>query len=297
MSDCAHTPIWAKLEGVDEKFNWLSTKVDGRKVSYVRTGRGRPLVLLHGFTLGHSTLTYGPSIAPLAGHFDVIVPDLPGYGSSEPFPNPFGTEGYIRFLAQFLDVLGLEKISLVGFSKGGGISLGFALEHPKRLHKLALVSSYALSGAVQVPLLPYLALRTPGLANLVWRSLRTIQGLLPLYLKNLVFGKGNVPDVLIEEIREPLSQQGSEQAFMTWLRGEMGPLQLKTNYADQLGELAMPTLLLHGTRDLIVPAGRAKRAAKRIPNVELELFRGCGHWLPREVPERFVKALCSFLDP
>lgn len=276
---------------------WREIEIDGRTVSYVRSGQGQPLVLLHGFTLGHGTLTYGPSIEPLAQHFDVIVPDLPGYGSSTPLPESYSTEAYITFLEHFLDTLGLEQIALVGFSKGGGISLGFSLQHSERVSKLALVSSYALSGAVHVPLLPYLALRTPGLAHVVWRSLRGIRGLLPLYLKNLVFGDPNhVTDELVKEIREPLSKAGSERAFMTWLRGEMGPLQLKTNYADRLTELHVPTLLLHGTQDLVVPVGRARRAARRIPNVDLELLRGCGHWVPREAPERFVAALCTFLS-
>ena len=286
-----------KLNVVDE-FDWLSTHVDGRSVSYVRVGRGQPLVLLHGFTLGHSTLTYGPSIAPLAKHFDVIVPDLPGYGSSDPLPGVYSTESYIHFLEGFLDALALEEVCLVGFSKGGAISLGFTLHYPERVSKLVLVSSYALSGAVHVPLLPYLALRTPGLAQVVWRSLRSVKGLLPLYLKNLVFGDAdNVTDKLIAEIREPLSKEGSEQAFMTWMRGEMGPLHLKTNYADRLPELRTPTLLLHGTKDLVVPARRAKRAADLIPNVHLELLRGCGHWVPREAPERFVDTLRTFLEP
>ena len=281
-----------------DEFNWLTAEVDGRAVSYVRAGQGQPLVLLHGFTLGHSTLTYGPSIAPLAEHFDVIAPDLPGYGSSEPLPAPHGhgTEDYVDFLEHFLDALNLEEIDLVGFSKGGGISLGFALQHPERVSKLVLVSSYALSGAVQVPLVPYLALRTPGFARVVWRSLRSVKGLLPLYLRNLVFGNSdNVTDEIIAEIRGPLSKAGSERAFMTWLRGEIGPLRLKTNYEGRLTELRAPTLLLHGTKDLVVPARRAKRAADLIPNVNLELLRGCGHWVPREVPERFVEILRTFL--
>ncbi len=279
-----------------DEFNWLATQVNGRSVSYVRVGQGQPLVLLHGFTLGHSTLTYGPSIEPLSKHFEVIAPDLPGYGSSDPLPEPYGTESYIDFLEGFLDALGLEETYLVGFSKGGGIALGFALQHPERVSKLVLVSSYALSGAVQIPFLPYLALRTPGLAKIVWRSLRSVRGLLPLYLKNLVFGNAdNVTDEIIAEIREPLSEAGSERAFMTWLRGEMGPLRLKTSYADRLTELRVPTLLLHGTKDLVVPARRAKHAANLIPNVDLELLRGCGHWVPREMPERFVKMLRAFL--
>jgi len=251
--------------------------------------------LLHGFTVGTSRLTYGPSIPPLAEHFDVIAPDLPGYGFSEAPVTPYRTDDYARFVCRFLDALEIEKATVVGFSKGGAIALGFALEHPERVHRLVLVSAYALSRAVQVPLLPYLALHTPGLGMTAWRTLRRSKRLLPWYLKNLVFGDAKeVTEELVKEIREPLSREGSERAFMTWLRGETGLLRFKTDYSRRLDELQVPTLLLHGTRDLVVPAARSREAAKRIPQAELRLIRGCGHWLPREATDAFVASVEGF---
>lgn len=270
-------------------------RVDGLRVHYLRGGRGTPLVLLHGFNVGSSRLTYGPSLAPLAERFDVIAPDLPGYGLSDA-PDPFyTTEDYVRFLTRFLDALCVRRAHLVGFSKGGGIALGAALEHPERFYKLILVSAYALNRTPQLPLLPYLALRSPWLSQTFWRTLRRYRRLLPWYLKNVIFGDAQkVTEQLLEEVREPLSHEGSEAAFMAWLRGEMGLLRFRTDYRAQLGDLQVPTLLLHGTRDLVVPVWGARRAARRIPNARLRLVPRCGHWLPREAPEALIEAATTF---
>ena len=137
--------------------------IDGVEIYYVRGGHGAPLLLLHGFTVGSSRLTYGPSFGPLSEHFDVIAPDLPGYGHSGSPKTFYTTADYVRFVIKFLDALGLEKVNLVGFSKGGAIALGTGLEHPEHVRKLMLVSAYSLNRWVTLPFLPYFALRMPWL--------------------------------------------------------------------------------------------------------------------------------------
>lgn len=269
--------------------------VDGVRVHYVRLGRGTPLLLLHGFTVGSSRLTYGPSFGPLAEHFDVIAPDLPGYGLSGVPEKLFTTADYVRFVIKFMDALGLRKVNLVGFSKGGAIALGVGLEHPERVYKLMLVSAYALNHWVTLPFLPYLALRTPWLVRFFWRSLRRYRRLLPLYLKRVIFGNaGAVTEQLLAEVREPLAKEGSEAAFIAWLRGELGMFHYATDYSRRIRELRVPTLFLHGTRDLVVPVQGARRAAKLAPDASLQLVRRCGHWLPREATGAFVEAVTSF---
>ncbi len=269
--------------------------VDGVKVSYVRLGRGAPLVLLHGFTVGSSRLTYGPSFAPLSEHFDVIAPDLPGYGFSASPDRLYTTADYADFVVKFLDTLGLAQVNLVGFSKGGAIALGVGLDHPERVRKLVLVSAYSLNHWVTLPFLPYFALRTPWLVRFFWRSLRRYRRLLPWYLKRVIFGDaGAVTEQLLAEVREPLAKEGSEAAFIAWLRGELGMFHYATDYSRRITELGVPTLFLHGTRDLVVPVQGARRAAQLAPDARLQLVRRCGHWLPREATEAFVEAVTAF---
>lgn len=269
--------------------------VNGVRVHYVRQGRGAPLLLLHGFTVGSSRLTYGPSFGPLARNFDVIAPDLPGYGFSGSPDTLYSTADYVAFVVGFMDALGLERANLVGFSKGGAIALGVGLEHPERLHKLILVSAYALNRWVTLPFLPYLALRSPWLIRFFWRSLRRYRRLLPWYLRHVIFGDaGAVTEQLLAEVREPLSKEGSERAFIAWLRGELGMFHYATDYSRRLDELRVPTLFLHGTRDLVVPVQGARRAVRRAPDAQLQLVRRCGHWLPREATDAFVEAVSEF---
>jgi pimeloyl-ACP methyl ester carboxylesterase len=277
--------------------NTHSVLIDGLNVHYLRQGKGHPLVLLHGFTVGSSTLTYGPAIDPLAKHFDVIVPDLPGYGFSDSPETLYTTTDYVRFVVRFLDALGLESVNLVGFSKGGAIALGVALEHPERIRKLMLVSAYALNHWTSFPFFGYFALRTPWLVRFFWRSLRRYRRLLPWYLKRVIFSDAKaVTEQLLSEVREPLAKEGSEAAFMTWLRGEMGMLHYATDYSRRITELSVPTLFLHGTRDLVVPVRGARRAAKLAPNAKLRLVRRCGHWLPREATGAMVEAAAKFFS-
>jgi pimeloyl-ACP methyl ester carboxylesterase len=269
--------------------------VDGVRVHYLRLGHGTPLLLLHGFTVGSSRLTYGPSLEPLSQHFDVIAPDLPGYGLSDVPEKLFTTADYVRFVVRFMDALELNQVNLVGFSKGGAIALGIGLEHPERVHKLMLVSAYALNSWVTLPFLPYFALRTPWLVRFFWRSLRRYRRLLPLYLKRVIFGNaGAVTEQLLAEVREPLAKEGSEAAFIAWLRGELGMFHYATDYSRRIRELRVPTLFLHGTRDLVVPVQGARRAAKLAPDASLRLVRRCGHWLPREATGAFVDAVTMF---
>ena len=271
--------------------------IDGVKTYYVRGGSGAPLLLLHGFTVGSSSLTYGPSFGPLAQHFDVIAPDLPGYGHSASPETFYTTDDYVRFVVKFLDALGLGKINLVGFSKGGAIALGIGLKHPVRVRKLILVSAYSLNRWVTLPFLPYFALHTPWLIRFFWRTLRRYRRLLPLYLKRVIFSNaGAVTEQLLTEVRGPLAQEGSEAAFIAWLRGELGMFHYATDYSRQITELRVPTLFLHGTRDLVVPVRGVRRAAKLAPNATIKLVRRCGHWLPREATGAFVEAVTTFFE-
>jgi pimeloyl-ACP methyl ester carboxylesterase len=271
-------------------------EVKGLRAHYLTAGEGKPLVLLHGSAIDSSRLSYGPSIAKLAKDYRVLAPDWPGYGRSEHPQRPYVFADYIAFLEGFLDGLSLEKVHLAGFSMGGGVALGFALSHPERLRKLVLVDSYGLGGEIHVPFLPYLFLRTPRLDSVVWGGLRLSRRVISTFLKLFVFADPRkVNPALVAEIREQLREPEVERAFMSWIRGEVGWRGLSTNYLSELSTLRVPTLLLHGARDLIIPASRARRAAKRIPRAQLVIVPRCGHWLPREARERFAREVLEFL--
>ena len=252
-------------------------------------------MLLHGSALDSARLTYGGSLAVLSAHYRVIAPDWPGYGRSEGPEEPATTGFYIDFLEGLADALELDSFHLAGFSMGGGVALGFALENPERVRKLVLIDAYGLGGEVHVPFLPYLALRTPQFSTLTWAALRRSPRTLRLLLRLFVFRQGKaVTEEVLAEVAEQLRVPDIERAFMGWLREELHLTALTTNYLERLRDLAPPTLLVHGDRDLVVPTSRAKRAAQRIPDATLKLLPS-GHWTPREAQQAFTDAVLEFL--
>lgn len=281
------------LEPVQSEF----TTVNGLRIHYLRAGSsGPPLLLLHGSAIDSSRLSYGPSMPRLAKDFSVYAPDWPGYGLSQPAPKPSDFVFYGEFVKAFLDTFGLDHVHVVGFSMGAAALLEFVLHHPKRVGKLVLISAYGLSTDLHMPIAPYLALRVPKLDAFAWAAVRHQKMLIRWILKAFIFARPQlVTEGLVDEVHQQLMAPGVEETFMDWLRGEMRPASFRTSYREQLKHVHTPTLLLHGTRDLIIPASRTKRAAKLIPNAELKLIPKCGHWLTREARAEFEKELLAFL--
>ena len=180
---------------------------------------------------------------------------------------------------------------------GGGVALQYALTQPGRLSSLVLIDSYGLGRSVHLPLLPYLALRLPGVTPLAWWSLKRSRFLLRWCLKRLVFGRASkVTEALVDEVRAQLELEGLQFAFTNWLRGEVGRFRLVTSWHTRLRQFDTPTLLIHGSRDLIIPAYRSRRAASVLPDAQLRVIRGAGHWTPREAPEAVCAALEAFFS-
>ena len=270
--------------------------VKGLRIHYLEAGTGEPLLLLHGTAIDSAQLSYGVVIEQLAQSYHVIAPDWPGYGDSEYPLKVLDLEAYTELLAAFIVDLGLTDIHLAGFSMGGAIALNYAIKG-HRLRSLTLISSYGLAKRLHLPLLPYLALRVPRLASSFWSGLRLNKRLIALVLRYIIFARAkNLTDNLVDEVYEQLKKPMVERAFMQWIRGEIGVLGLKSHYQNELHTLNLPTLLLHGARDIVIPAAFARNAARYLPNARLRIIKNCGHWLVREQSEAFVTNLRAFLD-
>ncbi len=126
-----------------ERMEQHSVRIDGKEIVYYEAGSdGSPVLLLHGGGVDSALISWNEIIPLLAERHRVIAPDLPGYGLSAKPKVDYTQEYYLDFLGKFLDALHLERASLAGLSLGGGLSLGFTLEHPQRVDKLILVDSY-----------------------------------------------------------------------------------------------------------------------------------------------------------
>jgi pimeloyl-ACP methyl ester carboxylesterase len=254
-----------------------------------------PVLLLHGGGYDSASLSYKQSVGPISQYHRVFAPDWPGYGESDKPKVSYTTEYYVDFLSQLMDALDLEKASLVGISMGGAISLGFSLHSPQRVEKLVLVDSHGLGKEVPGRKMSYVAVRLPLLNRVVWAILGRSRTMIRWSLRTVFHDPLAVTSTLVDEVFQEAKKPGVGEAWRSWQRSEIGWSGLHTNFVDELHTLAVPTLILHGEQDRYVPVSWARRAHGLIRDSELRIFPQCGHWLSREKPMEFSRAVVEFL--
>ena len=257
------------------KIQCKTIKIDGLDVLYYTAGQGEPLVVIHGG--GGDARTWWLNIAELAEKYTVYAPDLPGYGGSQPLDGDYYIPELADFLDKFARSLGLEKFHLVGHSLGGGIALNYALKFPQKIRKLVLVSSLCLGREIAF-----------------WVRLFS----LPALIQSL----GAVTMALLKGLKWVLKQLNPAEFIMPLspasmtVGGSITTFRQQTLVLEQrLAEIKMPTLLVWGARDPIVPVRQAYRAAKVIPDCRVEVFKKRGHNVHRDELKKFSSVITGFL--
>ncbi|WP_254521861.1 alpha/beta fold hydrolase [Natrinema caseinilyticum] len=266
------------------------------RIAYRRAGTSGPAVVLcHGAGIDDATVSWRHTIDSLADDYRVYGLDWPEYGSST--GNVEHTiESYIDVLDGFLETLPDERVSLAGISMGGGVALGYALANPDRIERLALVDSYGLGGHLPRALPWKIVAQFPGVTEFGKIAASTTPASVRMVLDNLVADADALPEPFVEDVRAKLMEPGSIQAFKEFQGNELSfNGRVATNFADDLESLPVPTLLVHGKDDPLVPVEWSIRAADRIPDAKLDLVDDCGHWTPRERPEWFNERLREWL--
>lgn len=237
-------------------------EVEGVRVRYLEAGAdnsGPPLVLFHGYRAG-ADLWYPHPLPALAADFHIIAPDLPGYGYSGRLPR-HDLASYADFMNRFLDALGLSSINLLGHSMGGQIAVATAASRPSRFNKLILVCSAGLPRKGPPWRAPFEMLSDASARH--WR----------LYPTSL-------------------------RLMMQTSAGREGLKMLRHDHmSGQLKSLKMPTLIIWGSRDRIVPLEHGALIARMIPNSRLAVLRGAGHMPFYQKPEEFNRLVTHFLQP
>lgn len=272
---------------------WLH--IDGLRVRYVTAGeRGPAVVLVHGGGIDSAALSWGLALEALAPYCRVYAPDLPGYGASDKPPIAYTTEFFVEFALKLLDALQLPKATLIGLSMGGAIAMGVARRAPQRVEKLVLIDSYGLQERFRAHLLVWAVTRWPALQDIAAWPLRYSRTLLTLGMRVLT-GNPGTPQ-LVHEVAQWARAPYARRAFACWLRDEIRWNSVKTNLLDELHDLEIPVLLIHGERDRIVPVEAARRAQRLLKDARLCVIPNCGHWAPRERPEEVHRAILEFLS-
>jgi pimeloyl-ACP methyl ester carboxylesterase len=274
--------------------------VDQIRTHYLQAGEGtETVVLLHGGGLDNAELSWGLLMPELAaveggGRFRVIAPDWPGFGESDNLPGGVSVENLRRYLAAFLDRLGVQKTSLAGISMGGAAALGCTLDFPNRVEKLILVDSYGLQRSAPMHKLSYLFVRLPGVRRLTWSMIRS-RAVLRYSLEQLLKRPGSVTEELVDAVYRQMLRPGVAQAFSEFQDSELTWNGIRTCYMDRLGELNLPVLIIHGTRDGLVPPAAAREAHAAISGSQMVWLEGSGHWPQRDDPQGFNRAVLDFL--
>ena len=266
----------------------------GHRVRFHISGDGPLLVLLHG--IASTADTWAPVAGGLAANHTVLAPDLLGHGASAKPRGDYSLGAYASGVRDLITALGHERATVVGHSLGGGIAMQFAYQFPERVERLVLISSGGLGREVH----PILRASTlPGseivLALLGRRWLRTTGGAVGATLGRLGLRAGEDLAGVAAGIAS-LGDADARGAFVHTARAAIDPGGQRVSATDRLYLAAhLPTLIVWGERDPIIPAAHGEAAHAAIPGSRLEIFAGAGHFPHREQPVRFVSLVEDFM--
>jgi len=249
---------------------WLD--VGDVRVAYRRKGTGEPTLYLHGAGM---TRMWLPHLEALSERVDVIAPEHPGYGETEMPEWLDGFEDLVIHYDELLDVLGLDRVHLVGYSLGGWLAAEFASFYPRRLKSLTLM----------VPA----GLRIPG------KPIPNPVAMMPDQFLDLIFNdKANMHQVApdFEDFDEivHLYGEGATLARLAW------DVQYNLALERRLRRVTCPTLVVRAAEDRLICDEMAERYAELLPNARIETIPGTGHALAFEQPDKVATAIADFIE-
>jgi 3-oxoadipate enol-lactonase len=245
------------------------------KMHYVEQGAGDETILfVHGFIATHRW--WLPTLERLPSRYHTYMIDLRAAGESDQIEAGHTLAQYAEDIEAFVRAMGLEKFTLVGHSLGGGVATQYALQYPDRLKTLVLVD----------PLSP-LGMRLDQ-ATTDW--INSVQGQVEGQRMILLGAFGTPPtgDYLEQLLNDAVAWSGPIYL------GTMDDMA-KFNISDQLTSLTVPTLVIWGDKDGVIPFEGIVELFNKIPGCALEVWHGVGHTPPIEQPDRFVALLTEFM--
>jgi pimeloyl-ACP methyl ester carboxylesterase len=251
-------------------FTRKKLKVDGVDIVVLTAGKGEPLVFFHGAGTFH-----GFDFAlPWAEKFQVMIPFHPGFGESSDDERITDMHDYVMHYMELFDQMKLEQVNLVGFSMGGWIASRLATEFGSRIKRLALVAPAGLRD-LKNPMTDIFKLKPEEIVAKLAYNFEVLKPHLPT---------GHDVDFIVARYRE-----SSSFARVAWDRS------FDPKLSRYLHRLTMPTLIVWGDKDALIPPGQAKTWAKMIPNAKVKMIANAGHLVLDEKPEA-VQAIGKFFE-
>jgi pimeloyl-ACP methyl ester carboxylesterase len=246
-----------------------------------------PIVLLHGTSASLHTWEGWSEV--LKNQRRVIRFDMPGFGLTGPdLQNDYSIAAYVRFVGAVMDILGVKSFVLAGNSLGGQVAWATAVAMPQRVSKLILVDAagYPLE-SISVPVGFWIA-STPGLRSVMEYVLP--RGLVQASVRNVYGNPAVVTPALVDRYYELTLRAGNRPALARRLEQKL------SGDVAQIKTISIPTLILWGSKDRLIPPSNAKRFEADIVGSQLVVFEGLGHVPHEEGPMATLVPLKSFLN-
>lgn len=265
-------------------------KVNGLRLRYWDCGTGPAVVLVHG--IGASIEYWRFTLGPLSEYRRALAIDLPGCGFSERRSTVPTLEETVDLMVGFLDALGLERATFVGNSLGGLVSLETALRFPERVDRLILSNSAGLGREVSKF---WRLIATPIIGPALIEANRWLARHGKI---NLFYIPGTVPSEMASRYREWISRPDLTETLVGAARSglDMGGQRSSIIRTSHLAKLAMPTLVVWGKNDPVIPLAHGERATPLIPLGRLAVIDRCGHCPQLERPDEFNRITRAFLE-
>lgn len=250
-------------------------------VHYESYGRGRPVLLLHGW-LGSWAL-WRSSIEILGKEFRTYALDFFGFGESADKADSFSVDNFVLLVNQFMDRLGIVKAPLIGHSMGGTVSLSTAVRYPQRVVKVIVIGS-PIQGTSLNMLLK--ASGNQGFASLIW----TFPNLVRLFIRGYAYFMANDGRAMSRMISDDLSKVTVQSYFesISTLR--------ETDLRESVETLQMPVMGMYGRKDIIVNPNQAKVLQQHVPHSQIDWYKDAGHFIMLDSPDRFHTSVIEFLN-
>ena len=280
------------MSGTSHEVQYLT--LHGHRRAFVKVGQGPVLLLLHGLGCDHTT--WEPVIDTLAKRYTVIAPDLLGHGQSAKPRADYSVGGYANAMRDLITVLGIDKVTVVGHSFGGGIAMQFAYQFPERTERLILVASGGLgpdvSPAIRAITTPGFhqvmgLLTLPGVRHVGMAGLRALSGA-PLKHARDLDEVANIYD----SFKDPYARHAIQhvvRAVVDW-RGQIITMADRAYLTE-----AMPMCVVWGRDDRVIPVRHADNVGELAPKARVEVIPNAGHFPHKDHPHRFAKIVHEFI--
>ncbi|QLH09070.1 alpha/beta fold hydrolase [Candidatus Nitrosotenuis sp. DW1] len=253
--------------------------IDGSKIRYITTGSSKKnLVLIHG--LGASAERWAPILSYFGKHYNVVVPDLIGFGYSDKPNTDYTADFFAKFVSSFVDTLGLDRTMIMGSSLGGQIAIEYTAANQQTVDKLILVSP---AGAMKQS--------TPALDAYIMAALYPDQNTAKNAFTMMTGNNKDVNQGIVDDFVQRMRLPNAKFAFMSTLLGLKNAPEITT----RLEKIMVPTLVVWGELDPVIPVKYAEKFVREIRDCRFYQMENCGHTPYVEDPENFANLVLDFM--